>query len=97
MLKICDSEVVEPLSLTYKNCIDSRMFLDIWKRSHTIPTYKKKINILLTITVLFLYYEFVAKYLKILYTILYFYTWKLTSCLLHSNLAFALMTHAYIS
>ena len=41
MLKICDSEVVEPLSLIYKNCIDSGIFPDIWKRSHIIPTYKK--------------------------------------------------------
>ena len=37
MLKICDSEVVEPLSLIYKNCIDSGIFPDIWKRSHIIP------------------------------------------------------------
>ena len=35
MFKICDSEVVEPLSLIYKNCIDSGIFLDIWKRSHS--------------------------------------------------------------
>ena len=41
MLKICDSEVVEPLSLTYKNCIDSGISPDTWKRSHSIPTYEK--------------------------------------------------------
>ena len=46
MLKICDSQVVEPLSLIYKNCIDSGIFPDIWKRSHIIPTYKKMINLL---------------------------------------------------
>ena len=40
-LKICDSVLVEPLSLTYKNCINSRVFPDIWKRSHIIPTNKK--------------------------------------------------------
>ena len=50
MLKICDSEVVEPLSLIYKNSMDSGIFLDIWKRSHINPTYKKMINVLLTIT-----------------------------------------------
>ena len=44
MLKICDSEVVEPLSPAYKNCIDSGIFPDIWKRSHIIPTYKKIIS-----------------------------------------------------
>ena len=41
MLKIHDSEDVEPLSLIYKNCIDSGIFPDIWKRSHIIPTCKK--------------------------------------------------------
>ena len=41
MLKICDSEVVEPLSLTYKNCVDSGISPDKWKRSHSIPTYEK--------------------------------------------------------
>ena len=41
MLKICDSQVVEPLSVIYKNCIDSGIFPDIWKRSHIIPIYKK--------------------------------------------------------
>ena len=65
MLKKCDSEVVKPLSLIYKNCIDSGTFPDIWKRSHIVPTYKKMISALLTITVLFLYYQFVTKYLNV--------------------------------
>ena len=65
MLKTCDSEVAEPLSLIYKNCIDSGIFPDQWKRTHIIPTYKKMINILLTITILFLHCQFVAKYLNI--------------------------------
>ena len=74
MLKICDSEVVEPLSLIYKNCTDSGIFPDIWNRSHINPIYKKMINVLLTITVLFPYCQFVEKYLSALCTILYFYT-----------------------
>ena len=41
MLKICDSVLVEPLPLIYKNCINSGVFPDIWKRSHIIPIYKK--------------------------------------------------------
>ena len=40
MLKICDSVVVEPLSLIFKNCIDSGIFPNLWKKSH-IPTLKK--------------------------------------------------------
>ena len=30
MLKICDSVLVEPLSVIYKNCINSRVSPDIW-------------------------------------------------------------------
>ena len=41
MLKICDSVLVEPLSQIYKNCINSGVFPDIWKKSHIIPRYKK--------------------------------------------------------
>ena len=50
MLKICDSELVEHLSLIYKNCTDSGIFPDIWKRRHIISTYKIMVNILLTMT-----------------------------------------------
>ena len=74
MLKICDSVLVEPLSLIYKNCINSGVFPDIWKRSHIIPTYKKMINIALITTALFLYYQFVAKYLNVFFITLYSYT-----------------------
>ena len=49
MLKICDSEVVEPLSLIYKNCIDSGIFPDIRKRSHIILTYKKNYKCIINI------------------------------------------------
>ena len=41
MLKICHSVVVEPLSLIFKNCIDSGIFPNLWKKSHIIPTHKK--------------------------------------------------------
>ena len=40
-LKICDSVVVEPLSIIFKNCIDSGIFPNLWKKSHIIPTHKK--------------------------------------------------------
>ena len=41
MLKICDSVVVEPLSLIFKNCLDSGIFPNLWKKFHIIPTHKK--------------------------------------------------------
>ena len=42
MLKICDSVLVEPLPFRYKNCINSEVFPDIWKRSYIILTNKEK-------------------------------------------------------
>ena len=41
MLKICDSVVTEPLSILFKNCINSGIFPNVWKMSYIIPTYKK--------------------------------------------------------
>ena len=41
MLKTFDSILVETLSLIYKNCINSGVFPDIWKRFHIIPANKK--------------------------------------------------------
>ena len=80
MLKICDSVLVESLSLIYKNCINSGVFPDVWKRSHIIPAYKKMINVALITTALFLYYQFVGKYLNVFFTTLYSYTQKVTIC-----------------
>ena len=40
MIKICDEALVKPLSLIYKNCIDTGVFPDIWKKSNIAPVYK---------------------------------------------------------
>ena len=44
MLKICDSVITKTLLDLLKNCGDFGIFLDIWKMSHSILTYKKMIN-----------------------------------------------------
>ena len=41
MLKICDTAVVEPLSIIFNNCINQNMFPDIWKRSNICSIHKK--------------------------------------------------------
>ena len=41
MIKICDEALVKPLSLIYKNCIDTGVFPDIWKKSNIVPVYKR--------------------------------------------------------
>ena len=41
MLKICDSAIVEPLSILFNNCMNQIMFPDICKRSNICPIHKK--------------------------------------------------------
>ena len=69
MLEICDSVVTELLSILFKNCANCGIFPDIWKMSHIIPTYKKMISAIKTITIQYLFYESAEKYLKELYII----------------------------
>ena len=39
MIKICDEALAKPLSL--KNCIDTDVSPDIWKKSNIVPVYKR--------------------------------------------------------
>ena len=41
MIKICDEALVKLLSLMNKNCIDTGVFPDIWKKSNIVPVYKR--------------------------------------------------------
>ena len=41
MLKICDSAIVEPIWIFFKNCLSQSIFPDIWKRSNICPIHKK--------------------------------------------------------
>ena len=41
LLKICDSSIVRPLSIIFKNCLQSRSFANNWKRSNVVPIHKK--------------------------------------------------------
>ena len=41
MIKICDKAILEPLSMIYKNCIDTGIFPDSWKKSNIVPVHKK--------------------------------------------------------
>ena len=41
MLKICDSVLTEPLSITFQNYSDPVVFPNTWKMSHIIPIHKK--------------------------------------------------------
>ena len=41
MKKTCDRAIVKPQSIIYKNCIDTDIFPDLWKKSNTVPVHKK--------------------------------------------------------
>ena len=41
ILKICDSTIVKPLTIVFKNCISQGIFPDNWKKSNICPIHKK--------------------------------------------------------
>ena len=41
MIKICDKTIVKPPYIIYKNCIDTGIFPDLWKKSNIVPVHKK--------------------------------------------------------
>ena len=44
MIKLCDKSILQAISLIYKNCINSGIFLNIWniwKKSNVVPVHKK--------------------------------------------------------
>ena len=41
MIKICDQSIVKPLSIIYRNCLNTGTFPDIWKKSNIVPVHKK--------------------------------------------------------
>ena len=41
MIKLCSKSVLKPLSVTFKNCIDTGKFPDVWKRSNVINFHNK--------------------------------------------------------
>ena len=41
MLQTCDSAIIKPLSIIFRNCISQSMFPDIWEKSNICPIHKK--------------------------------------------------------
>ena len=41
MLKLCESAIIEPLYLIFKNYLSSNTFPDVWKKANVIPVHKK--------------------------------------------------------
>ena len=59
MLKICDTAIIKPLSITFNNSITENMFPDIWKKLNIPLFIKNMINKLLIITGHYHRYQFV--------------------------------------
>ena len=41
MIKICEKAIVKSLSVIYKNCINTGIFLDLWDKSNIVSVHKK--------------------------------------------------------
>ena len=41
LLKICDSAIVKPLSIIFKNCLQTGTFPNNWKKSNVVSIHKK--------------------------------------------------------
>ena len=41
MIMLCNKSIISTVSLIYKNCIDSGIFPNIWKKSNVAPVHKK--------------------------------------------------------
>ena len=41
LLKICDSSIVRPFSIIFKNCLQTGTFPNNWKKSNVLPIHKK--------------------------------------------------------
>ena len=41
LLKICDSSIVRPLSITFKNCLQTGTFPNNWKKSNVVAIHTK--------------------------------------------------------
>ena len=46
MIKICEKAIVKPLSIIYKNCIDTGIFSDLWNKSNIVSVHKKSDKLL---------------------------------------------------
>ena len=42
MIKICDSSILKPLSIIFRNSLNSGIFPNNWKRSNIVPVHKKR-------------------------------------------------------
>ena len=64
ILKLCESAIIKPLYLIFKNCLSSNTFPSVWKKVNVISVHKNGDKQVLKIIALCLFYRSVQKYLK---------------------------------
>ena len=90
MIKICNKAIVKPLSIIYQNCIDSGIFLDLWKKSNIVPVHKKEDKQFYKITDQSLCYLFLEKFLRRFCSIQYLNSYNLVfSHMIYVNISFS--------
>ena len=63
MIKLCGDEIVIPLEIIFKNCIDQSIYPSIWKRANVAPVHKKASkNDVNNYRPIYHYFQFSAKF-----------------------------------
>ena len=69
MIKIFSQSLTLPLKIIFKHSIKKGKFPEIWKKANVVPVHKREDKILVKIIILLVYFLFLEKCLKELYTI----------------------------
>ena len=93
LLKICDSSIVKPLSIIFKNCLQSGSFPNNWKKPNVVSIRKKDDKQLYKTIGLFLYCQHVVKFLRELFSTLSLNISKKIVFSVQINLVFVHLTH----
>ena len=64
LLKICDSSTVKPLSIIFKNCLQTGTFPNNWKKSNVVTVHKKVRNNFCKIIAQFHCCQYVVKFFE---------------------------------
>ena len=67
MVKLCDASLCKPLELIFKSGLESGKFPLKWKNANVVSVHKKETSKYWKITVPYLCFPLLEKYLKILY------------------------------
>ena len=69
MVQICDKAICKPLHLIFSSCIEPGIFPTEWKKANVVPIHKRDDKQNVKNIELFHFFQFLGKYLNVLYTI----------------------------